>query len=100
MAKNHLQHTYKFLEVIVMFIQKDQRNKQEINLEKYLMINYSEKNKIYQLFDFIGKKCYSQRYYYIFNEKPGYESIKIIEFINNKTNKTNLKINSKIDKNY
>lgn len=69
MAKNHLQHTYKFLEVIVMFIQKDQRNKQEINLEKYLMINYSEKNKIYQLFDFIGKKCYIHRDIIIFSMK-------------------------------
>lgn len=52
-----------------MYISKDQKNKLEMNLKKYLMVSYSEGNKVYRLFDVIAKKCYIHRNI-IFNEKP------------------------------
>lgn len=39
-----------------------------MNLEKYLMINYSEENKVYHLFDLVMRKYYIRRNV-IFNEK-------------------------------
>lgn len=51
-----------------------------------------EKNKVYRLFDkTVAKKCY-------FQQKSRCEFIEIIRFINNKTNKTNMEKDSKIDK--
>lgn len=55
-------------------IPKDQRSKLEINLKKYLMIDYNKGNKIYQSLDSITKKCYIRRNI-IFNKKPRCKSV-------------------------
>lgn len=73
---------------VTAYISKDQRSKWEINSEKFFMIDFSDKNKTYRLFNPIVKKYYI-RGDIIFNEKSRYESIKMIKFIDNETNKTN-----------
>ena len=61
------------------------------------MIDFSDKNKTYRLFDLVMKKYYINGDI-IFNEKPRCEFIEMIKFIDYEINKTNQQRHNEIDK--
>ena len=54
------------------------------------MVDFSDKNKTYRLFDLVMKKYYISGDI-IFSEKPRCESIEMIKFIDYEINKTNFR---------